>query len=88
MANVVNDSADETFEGFFARAMREVEAQKAAPPHHRPALQRGAATAAACRRSSIPSSQRENDPPWRELYLLTGRKTFSAGIMYGAGLHG
>ena len=25
--------------------------------------------------------RRENDRPWRELYLLTGRKTFSAGIM-------
>jgi tetratricopeptide (TPR) repeat protein len=25
--------------------------------------------------------RRENDQPWRELYILTGRKTFSAGIM-------
>ena len=29
--------------------------------------------------------ERENERPWRELYLLTGRKTFSAGIMLAQG---
>lgn len=30
--------------------------------------------------------RRQPDPPWRELYLVTGRKTFSAGIMLASAL--
>jgi hypothetical protein len=30
--------------------------------------------------------RRQPEPPWRELYLVTGRKTFSAGIMLASAL--
>jgi Tetratricopeptide repeat len=30
--------------------------------------------------------RRQPEPPWRELYLVTGRKTFSAGIMFANAL--
>jgi len=84
MANVVNDSADETFEGFFARAMRAVEAQK---PRRLIIDLRYNVGGDGSRVPALIHSfiQRANDPPWRELYLLTGRKTFSAGIMMAQG---
>jgi hypothetical protein len=78
--NVVNDAADETFDAFFARVLREIDAQQ---PRRlivdlRYNVGGDGSNVPPLIRSFI---ERERERPWRELYLLTGRKTFSAGIM-------
>lgn len=86
-ANVVGNAADETFDAFFDRALREIEAQKprrvvvdlrynfGGDGSRVPPLMRKLGAAAQAGR-------------WRELYLLTGRKTFSAAVMMGEAIMG
>jgi hypothetical protein len=79
-ANAVANLPDESFVAFFRRTLREVERQR---PRRLIVDLRynfggdGSQVAPMIREFVA----RQDDPPWRELYVLTGRRTFSAGVM-------
>jgi tetratricopeptide (TPR) repeat protein len=78
--NCVCDGADETLLGFIARAMKEVDAQK---PRRlivdiRYNFGGDGSKVPALLREFI---RREGSGAWKELYVLSGRRTFSAGVM-------
>jgi hypothetical protein len=79
-ANCICNGADETFLAFFARAMAEVDHRK--PRRLIVDLRFNVGGDG----SKVPGLigefvKRKDAPPWRELYVLTGRRTFSAGVM-------
>jgi hypothetical protein len=79
-ANSVSNLPDESFVAFFRRAMRDVDRQR--PRRLILDLRYNFGGDG----SQVPPMIREfiarqDDPPWRELYVLTGRRTFSAGVM-------
>lgn len=80
-ANFVGNPANETFEAFFRRALGEVDAQrpKSLIVDIRYNSGGDGSKLAAMIHQFI---KREDNPPWKECYLLTGRKTFSAAVMF------
>ena len=78
--NVVQDSPDETFTAFFRRAMREVDAAR---PRRLIVDFRYNSGGDGSRITAMIHEfiKREDNPPWRELYVLSGRKTHSAAII-------
>ncbi len=78
--NFVGDGRDETLIDMFKRALAEIDRQK---PRRlildwRYNIGGDGSNVGPMIREFI---RRGDDPPWRELYLLTGRRTFSAAIM-------
>jgi tetratricopeptide (TPR) repeat protein len=78
--NSVGNWGDKRFEQFFRDALAEVDIQKPA------SLIIDLRYNAGGDGSKVPGMihqfiKREDDPPWKHLYILTGRKTFSAAIM-------
>jgi hypothetical protein len=78
--NFVQDSPDESFVAFFRRAMREVDAvrPKRLIVDFRYNSGGDGSKITAMIHEFI---KREDTPPWRELYVLSGRKTHSAAII-------
>ncbi len=82
-ANFVGNTAAETFEAFFRRALGEIDKQRPKSLIIDIRFNSGGDG------SKVPAVihqfiKREDDPPWKECYLLTGRKTFSAAVMFEA----
>jgi hypothetical protein len=78
--NSVGDWNDQTFEGFFRKALAEVDAQRPA------SLIVDLRYNAGGDGSKVPAMihqfiKREDNPPWKQLYVLTSRKTYSAATM-------
>jgi hypothetical protein len=78
--NSVGDWGDKKFEQFFRDALGEVDVQKPISLIIDLRYNSGGDG------SKVPGMihqfiKREDNPPWRHLYVLTGRKTFSAAIM-------
>jgi hypothetical protein len=78
--NCVCDGADETFDAFIPRAMKEVDAAR---PRRlivdlRYNFGGDGSKVPAMLRDFV---KRQDNRPWKELYVLTGRRTFSAGVM-------
>lgn len=79
-ANLVGSTPTESFPAFFRRALAEVDVMK--PKHLIIDLRYNFGGDG----SNVPAmiaefAARRNDPPWRNLYVLSGRRTFSAGLM-------
>lgn len=78
--NWVFDTPQETMAAFFERVMREMEAQK--PKRLIVDLRYNAGGDGSRLRGMLDEFVKaRRSPPWQELYLLTGRRTFSAGVM-------
>ena len=78
--NSVGDWGDKTFEQFFRDALAEVDHQK---PAYVIVDFRYNSGGDGSKVSGMIHQfiKREDNPPWKHLYILTGRKTFSAAIM-------
>ncbi len=78
--NSVGDWGDRTFEQFFRESLAEVDNQKPSPLIIDLRYNSGGdgSKVAGMIHQFI---KREDNPSWKHLYLLTGRKTFSAAIM-------
>ncbi len=77
--NYVLDHEDEAFNAFFHRAMAEVDKQK---PRRLIVDWRYNSGGDGSKLTAMIAEfiRRGDAPPWRELYVLTGRKTFSAAV--------
>ena len=78
--NFVQDGPDETFAAFFRRAMRDVDSAR--PKRLIVDFRYNSGGDGSKITAMIHEFiKREDDPPWRELYVLSGRKTHSAAII-------
>jgi hypothetical protein len=82
-SNVVGGTAEESLPAFFRRTLAEVDRIK--PEHLIVDIRYNFGGDG----SNVPAVlhqfiARKFDPPWKNLYLLTGRKTFSAGVLWTA----
>jgi hypothetical protein len=79
-ANYVGDLPNETFRGFFQRALAQVDKQK--PRRLIIDLRYNVGGDGSKLKETIRQFiKREDDPPWKELYVLSGRRTLSAAVM-------
>ena len=79
-ANFVGDLPNETFRAFFQQALAKVDKQK--PRRLIIDLRYNVGGDGSKLKAMIHQFiKREDDPPWKELYVLSGRRTLSAAVM-------